>query len=637
MSGIMSGIKSAESIALVGPPNSGKTTLFNWLTGRQQKVVNYAGSTVDIAIGESLDFYGPRLSLIDTPGTYSLSPKSQDEEVTLKTLFSPQFAIKKVIVVLDSTQISRQIHLVRQVQESGFQVVVAITMHDLHMREDSAVDVKRLAELLRAPVCPIDGVLGGGVKELVQKVSALGVSVGGQVSAAPIRAESAPKWSLEKLKEVFGEGERIAREVVRKELKVYSETENIDKWLLHPVLGLLFFAVIMCGLFTSIYWLAQPIMNAVAAVFVWAGAHMSGLFGENLFSAFLSDGVLAGSGAVLVFVPQIFILFLGITLLEDTGYLARAATLADRPLSFFGLNGRAFVPILSGFACAVPAIMAARSITSKKERWIATFIIPFMTCSARLPVYALLIGFLYSDRAFLAGLLLAALYLGGLMVGLIAAGLLNRLVKTKTPSLFIMELPLYRRPKASVVLRNSFRRTNAYLTKTAPIILVLSVLVWAATTFPNYQASSPKVRLESSVAAQVGKTIEPLFTPLGVDWRVGVGLMSAFAARETFVSSLAVLFNITDVDDKDVMRTSLIEKMKTARFESHVGALANRPIFTLASVASLIVFFMLAMQCMSTSSVAYRETGSWWFATTQVVLMNVLAYGAAAAVFALLT
>jgi ferrous iron transport protein B len=619
----------SPAVALVGPPNSGKTTLFNWLTGRRQKVVNYAGSTVEIAMGESLPFYGPSLRFIDTPGTYSLAPKSQDEEVTLQTLFSSEFNIGKVVVVLDSTQISRQVHLVRQVQEAGFRVVVAITMHDLHEREQSAVDIVRLSQLLGAPVCPIDGLLGGGVKALVNEVVHLS-------DVMEVRPERVAQWSHEKLKTVFTESEKIAREVVRKELRVYSETEKIDRWLLHPIFGLLLFVVIMFGLFTSIYWLAQPIMDLVSTTFAWVGSHVSVLFGENLFSAFLSDGVLAGTGAVLVFVPQIFILFLGITLLEDTGYLARAATLADRPLSFFGLNGRAFVPILSGFACAVPAVMAARSINSKKERWIATFIIPFMTCSARLPVYALLIGFLFPANAAEAGLFLALLYLGGLLIGLLSAGLLSRLVPAKSPSLFIMELPLYRRPKPAVVIRNSVRRTRSYLTKTAPVILVLSVLMWAVTTFPKYQASSPFERLEASYAAQLGRAIEPAFRPIGADWRVGVGLISAFAARETFVSSLAVLFNSTEVEDKELVRASLIEKMRSAHFEQGAGELSGRPIFSVASVAALIVFFMLALQCLSTSSVAFRETGSWVFATTQVVMMNLAAYGAAAATFSFL-
>ena len=281
--------------------------------------------------------------------------------------------------------------------------------------------------------------------------------------------------------------------------------------------------------------------------------------------------------------------------------------------------------MLSGFACAVPAIMAARSINSKKERWLATFIIPFMTCSARLPVYALLLAFLFWDKPFIAGICLAALYFGGLVVGLVASGILNLIVKAKTPSFFLMELPLYRRPKIMVVFRNSLRRTKAYITKTAPIILTLSVALWVLTNFPNIRSHDPQTRLEQSWVSSIGRRIEPVFAPMGVDWRVGVGLISAFAARETFVSSMAVLFNATDSvaasgGNEDSLRASLIERMRDAKMPN--GA----PVFTVASVAALLVFFMLALQCLSTTSVAYREMQSSRFAILQLVSMNVLAY-----------
>jgi ferrous iron transport protein B len=618
----MSTVNMNAYIALVGPPNSGKTTLFNWLTGHFQKVVNYPGSTVDVAIGETLLVYGASLKIIDTPGTYSLFPKSQDEEVTQATLFSEQFQIRRVILVLDSTQISRQIHLVRQLQEAGFAVVVAVTMHDLHTREGGDVDIKLMAQRLNVSVCPIDGVLGGGVKELVKAAAAL--------PAVTTTPQKLSPWPIEKMQRVFKEGDALAKDVVKKELLVYSQTEELDRIFLHPIYGLVLFILIMFSLFTSIYWLAQPLMDAVDAAFTGLANLTLAHIHWGLFSDFIASGLIGGLGSVLVFVPQIFILFLGISMLEDTGYLSRAATLADKPLAFFGLNGKAFVPILSGFACAVPAIMAVRSINSKRERWLATFIIPFMTCSARLPVYALLLGFLFPHTAWVAGLCLAALYLGGLAVGLISAGLLNKLVKTKTPTYFALELPLYRRPKLAVVLRNSLRRTKSYVTKTAPIILVLSVCVWGATTFPNYQASEAKTRLETSYASHVGQILEPIFKPMGVDWRVGVGLMSAFAARETFVSSLAVLFNAGDTNNKEAMRSSMIEKMRDAKFADGTA------IFNLRSVVALLVFFMLAMQCMSTSSVVFRETSSWAFVFVQIIAMNLLAYGFATLTHALI-
>lgn len=615
-----------SNVALVGPPNSGKTTLFNWLTGRQQKVVNYPGSTVDISFGTVLENLLPAgttgLTVIDTPGTYSLFPKSQDEEVTRKALFDVNYDIQKVIVVLDSTQIARHIHLVRQLQEAGFAVVAAITMHDLHVKEESEVDIKRLATLLGVTVCAIDGVLGGGVKGLVEAVF--------QLERAAEKKELHP-WPLEKLQAVFSEGEKIENQVATKKLAVFSRTESLDKYLLHPFLGPIVFVGVMLALFSSIYWAAAPLMDLVDASFGWAADGMKALLGSGLIADMVSDGMILGAGAVLVFVPQIFILFLGISLLEDSGYLARAATLVDKPLSKLGLNGKAFVPLLSGFACAVPAMMAARSINSAKERWIALFIIPFMTCSARLPVYALLLGFLFVNEPLKAGAVMAALYLGAIVIGAIAAGLLNKIVKAKTPSFFLLELPIYHRPQPRVVFRNSLKRTKAYIVKTGPIILVLSVFLWALSTFPNYQETNPSERLRQSYAGQLGEKMEPLFRPMGVDWRVGVGLISAFAAREVFVSSMAVMFNLVDVDNEDSVRTGLLKQMREAQFSD------GSAVFTVASVVSLLVFFMIALQCISTSATALQETRSNRFVMIQLVSMNALAYITAVIVYGVMS
>lgn len=617
----------AKYVALVGTPNSGKTTLFNWLTGRRQKVVNYAGSTVDISFGPLLPslaaFIVPvggtsiasadMLTVVDTPGTYSLFAKSQDEEVTVRTLFDKQFNIQKVIVVLDSTQIARQVHLVRQLQESGFSVVVAVTMHDLHLKEDADVDLQKLEELLGAAVCAIDGVLGGGVVELVRKVSEL---------PAASRVPCIPKhWALSKMQDVFKEGLKIASEVTRKELNVFTRTEDKDRILLHPFFGPIIFVAVMLGLFSSIYWLAAPLMDLVDQTFGWLITQSNSLFGRGLVGSFVSNGVIAGLGAVLIFVPQIFILFIGISMLEDSGYLARSATLIDKPLSKLGLNGKAFVPLLSGFACAVPAMMAARSINSPKERWLAMFIIPFMTCSARLPVYALLLSFLFTDNPFLAGLWMALLYIGAIVIGAVASALLNKLIKIRSASFFLLDLPIYRRPQWRVVLRNSIKRTKSYVVKTGPIILVLSVLLWVLSTFPNYAEQDEVVRMQSSYASILGTKLEPLFKPMGIDWRVGVGLISAFAAREVFVSSLAVMFNVAGDDES--LRESLLIRMREATFADGTA------IFTVASVTALLVFFMIALQCMSTVATAKQEMRSWKFAIVQLVSMNILAYIAA--------
>lgn len=614
-------------IALLGPPNSGKTTLFNWLTGRKQKVVNYPGSTVDISIGEILPELSSSLTeplhVMDTPGAYSLFPKSQDEEVTCQTLFDEKYSISKVVVVLDSTQIARQIHLVRQAQEIGLKVIVAITMHDLHIKEQSEVDVAKLSEMLSVPVLAIDGVLGGGVRELVAAIARLP-----DLSVAKKELEH---WPLEKMQSVFKEGEKIVKIVTRKELSVFAETEGKDKLFLHPFFGPIIFIAVMVALFSSIYWAAAPLMDIVDLGFGIAVDNVkSALSGAGLFADLMSDGVVGGLGAVLIFVPQIFILFLGISILEDSGYLARAAAIVDKPLSKLGLNGKAFVPILSGFACAVPAMMAARSINSSKERWIAMFIIPFMTCSARLPVYALLIGFLFPHRPFMAGVLMASLYISAILIGAVAAGLLNKIIKTKTPSFFLLELPLYRRPQLKNVFRSSLKRTKAYIVKTGPIILVLSVFLWVLSTFPNYKEENESIRLSQSYVAHLGEGIEPMFKPLGVDWRVGVGLITAFAAREVFVSSLAVMFSV-EGDDDDGLREGLIQQMKNAKNKQ------GEPIFTVASVSALLVFFMIALQCISTTATAKQEMRSSRFALIQLVSMNILAYLAAAITYGVMS
>jgi ferrous iron transport protein B len=335
---------------------------------------------------------------------------------------------------------------------------------------------------------------------------------------------------------------------------------------------------------------------------------------------FLSGGVLASASAVLVFVPQIFILFIGIILLEDSGYLARSATLIDKPLSMLGLGGRSFVPLLSGYACAVPAMMAARTINSKRERWLTLFILPLMSCSARLPVFALLLTFLFhGDAAWKAGVMLTAIYIGSMLMGALAAVIAGRFLKIEDKSFFMLELPVYRRPQASLVLRQAFSRTKSYIVRAGPAIFTFALIIWVATTFPAYNLENKTERLNQSYAAQAGHLIEPVFRPMGGDWRTGVGLMSAFAAREVFVSSLAVLFQVTD-QDEDSMQETLLSKMHDAKAPDG-GAL-----FTVSSVLGLILFFMIALQCLSTVTVAVRESGRWRFALMQLALYNVIAY-----------
>jgi ferrous iron transport protein B len=620
-----SGSVKALSIALIGAPNSGKTTLYNWLTGSNFKTVNYPGATVEFSLGRLAAHLRttedePTL-VMDTPGTYSLHPKSADEEVTLKALYeNPKVGrADAVVVVVDGTQMSRHLPLVQQIKETGFPVVVALTMADLLRKQNILVSLDVLEKEFGCPVVPFEGLLGGGLKEIVAAVRTLKQN---PTVTKPV------VWNFEtqelKLKQCEDLSNRTLNqkgaEAQAKLQALVQKTRSLDKAFLHPILGLLLFILIMGALFTSIFWVAAPLMDFVDGAFSSFAGMVAGLEEKALWTDFLANGIIASFGAVLVFVPQIFILFLGIGLLESTGYLARAATLIDKPFSMLGMSGRSFVPILSGFACAVPAMIATRNISSARDRWITNFIVPLMTCSARLPVYALFLAFLFKDQpAWKAGISMAILYFAAALVGAIAAGVINKFLPEGQNAFFMMELPLYRRPRVRVLLRQSLTRTMSYVKRAGPPIFIFATLMWAASTFPHYKMEDATQKLEQSYAGQIGHVIEPLVAPMGVDWRVGIGLISAFAAREVFVSSLAVTFNITD-ENEDSAQASLLDQMATA-----VNSKGEK-IFTVASVVGLLIFFMIALQCMSTVAISAREMGSYKFAMAQLVAFNLVAY-----------
>lgn len=633
--------------ALVGTPNSGKTTLYNWLTGSKSKTVNYPGSTVEYSQGglrsQLLEkFDGPELSFIDTPGVYSLVPKSEDEQVTHDVLFNSQRKIENVngvIVVIDATQLSRHLFLAKQIMESGYPAIFVMTMRDLIESEESQLNLEIFQKEISQNVILFDGILGRGLNELIKELSNFK-----NVDNFKGKNLKNPDWDIAKQTEVIRWAQALAKLIyIKKENKnsIKNITNKVDQYLMHPIGGYIFFFVFMTLLFSSIYWLAAPAMDLIDSQFSALAdlvqENISGLFGE-----FLGSGLISGLGGVVIFVPQIFILSLGIGLLESTGYLARVAALIDKPLSMVGLGGRSFVPLLSGFACAIPAIMATRNISSRKERIIAQSIIPFMTCSARLPVYALLIGFLIGqENPLLAGLVMSLLYFGAIIVGAIAAHFISLFITDKSASRLLMELPLYRRPRFGLILMQALGKAKAFLFKAGPIILVLSIVLWFGTNFPRevlvdeatgveepVQATAAEIA-KNSYAAQVGQVIEPLFKPMGVDWRVGFGIISAFAAREVFVSSLALVFSV-DADDEEAQTEGLLNIMNKATFEN------GYPIFTPASVIGIIIFFMIALQCTSTVGILKREMGSWKPALLQLVLSNVVAYALAVLVVSVL-
>ncbi len=610
-----------QRICLVGAPNAGKTSLYNWLTDSKFKTVNYPGATVEIAIGETAQKFGAPLSVYDSPGTYTLFPKSYDEKVAVDSLyeFDGAASASLVVGVVDATQLSRHLYVVIQLKEAGFPVVVALTNLDLLRAQGKEIDFQTLEKNLQVPCVEVNGRTGEGVDQLVKAIRARLNQSGDSVP------KNLAPWSREVCERVFSSLGVLSRSAIgsvgSKTSDAFEQTKKIDRVLLHPVWGLLLFMLAMTVLFSAVFWMAQPLMDLIDQFFGSLAEAVVQNMSPGLWTDFLANGVVAGLGAVLIFLPQILILFLCITFLEDSGYLARAASLVDWPLSKIGLNGRSFVPLLSGNACAIPAMMAARTISSKKERLLTLLIIPLMSCSARLPVYALLLGFIFQNQpAWYAGVSLAAIYFGSFVIAAMVSTVAARLMRSQEASFFMLELPVYRRPQWRNILRLTWNKGLAYVQSAAPIIFVLALAVWGACTFPNYQLEDPSDRLNQSYAADVGRWIEPVMEPMGGDWRVGLGLVSAFAAREVFVSSLAVIFHITDEGDEDSLRTNLMTKMSEAK------NLFGDPLFTVASAVGLIVFFMIALQCMATFGVARREFGSWSWAFTQLILFNVLAY-----------
>ncbi len=609
--------------ALVGSPNSGKTTLYNRITSSSHATVNYPGSTVDYSYGVvSKEFGGDQFFILDTPGTYSLFPKSPDEKVTTDIIYHyPSCGHAKVVVAtVDLSQLTRQLWVVYQLLEANFQVVVALTMKDLFHIDQQKISLSKLEETLGCPVVLVSGLTGEGIPELIRKTQELRKNI-------PQQPKILKPWTDDHKRLVHIQMMEVERLISSQsnifqaeKTQLINRTKQMDRFFLHPVWGFVSFVAIMFLLFSSIFWLAAPLMDAVDGGFSWLAEKVLTNAEGSLWLDFLGNGVIKSMGSVLVFVPQIAILFLGITLLEDTGYLSRACSMIDKPLSKVGLNGRSFIPLLSGNACAIPAMMAARTISSPKEKFLTLFIVPLMSCSARLPVYALLLSFIFwGQAAWKAGLALSLIYFTSLVVGALTASIVNRLVKTKHTSFFIHELPMYRRPHVSIVLKNVFDKTMAYVRRAGPIIFVLAVIIWALSTFPNYKAESESEKLETSYAAYMGKGIEPVMKPMGGDWRTGTALISAFAAREVFVSSLSLVLNISDTNE-DTIQDSILNSMREATDSE------GNKLFTVASAAGLIVFFMIALQCMSTVAIARREFGGWKVPLLQLAIFNIVAY-----------
>lgn len=652
-------------ITLVGQPNSGKTTLFNYLSGKNYKTVNYPGSTVEYSISKILGKFKINADILDSPGIISLIPSSPDENISINSLYShPEFGKPSVVVVtVDASQLSRHLFLVKQLINSNFNVIVVLTMLDILHKKGFDISKRKLGEILKCQVVTVDGRNGKGIDSLLE---AINKSIeNSDLPDIGIVDSGRQKKSKDELLESYREIEKIENEVLFKKVThdrngkidinkinesivVLNSPRNlnrpdeltlkIDKVILHRYWGLIIFFLVMTVTFTSIFWLAAPLMDLINEIFSNLSSGASDLLGDGWLGNLISNGVISGLGSVLVFLPQILILFLILGLLEDSGYLARGAMLIDKPLSKIGLNGKSFVPLLSGFACAIPAIMATRTISNKRERFLTIFLIPLMSCSARLPVYALLIAFLIpQDAPWIGGLVLSAIYIFSIVSSIIICSVVNKfqskLIKEEDSSTFILELPAYRQPKIKVVTANTIKNAKQYVKKAGPVILYLSLILWTLTYFPNYNPvisendKSPEEisqlkdaeRISNSYASYLGKFIEPVMSPIGMDWRVGVSLIATFAAREVFVSSLALIFKVTDTGDD--LQNSILTSMKQATIEG-----TDQKLFTTATTTGLIIFFVFAMQCLSTVAIAKKETGSWRIPMLQIVIFTALAY-----------
>lgn len=660
-------------IALIGRPNSGKTTLFNTLTGSNYKTSNYPGTTVEYSTGKLSKKYNFDCLVFDSPGIISLTPDSPDEEITVNALYDhPEYGLPDIVIVTtDSTQLSRQLYLVKQLVDSGFGTVVALTMNDLLEKNGLQIQIEELEIILNCPVKKIDARTGEGIRELintcVNKIPTTDTElkvykpkqldqksitelykfteeterrVVTQINKKPDLPGKAP--DLEKINQKHFNtftSKLLHKGVFDLRRKLDKNSLRLDRILLHPFLGFITFNLIMGLIFTSIFWIAQPLMDLIDSTFGLISTSLSSILPHDIwYSDLITKGLINGVGSVFLFLPQIVILFIFLGILEDTGYLPRAAMLIDKPLSKFGLNGRSFVPMLSGYACAIPAIMAARTITNKKERLLTILIIPLMSCSARLPVYAMLLAFVVpNDKPWIAGIGLGALYLFSLISGSLVAGIVNKFSKTEYKSTFMLELPAYRKPVLRHILKNTYYKSAIYIKGAGPMIVLISLILWLLTYFPDIRPDIPtekikkltdyqaeklieSERLNNSYAATIGGILEPALKPLGWDWRIGVSLISAFAAREVFVSAMAITLSITEANEKN-LQNSILTAMRQAKISN-----SDKPLFTTASTIALIIFFMFALQCLATVAVTRKETGSWKIPVLQIILYTGMAY-----------
>lgn len=614
-------------VALVGNANTGKTTLFNALTGLRHRVANYPGITVEKRWGLA-NHSKIRMEVLDLPGVNSLEPRSLDEKVVHDVLVGAQQGTQRpqvIIALADPFYLQKNLYLVSQIKALGIPVVLALNFMDEARKKRFNVDVKKLQQRLEIPVTAISALHKEGLSALRESVAAAAektASGDDAIRPAPPPQDSAAiyAWVEDVINGIFTDG-----------IPKRDFTARVDGVLLHPVAGPLALTAIMFLVFQSIFSWATIPMDAIIALFDGAGAWVHGHISNKLLAGFLADGVLAGVGSVLTFLPQIVLLFLFIGLLEDTGYLARAAFLLDRIMSKVGLNGKAFLPLFSCFACAIPGIMATRVIENRRERLSTILVAPFMTCSARIPVYALVTAALIPAAKVFGFLNLQALVFFGLYVlGIVTAAVMAKIfmyrLPTKDSSHFFLELPPYRLPHLRTMFTHVWERSGAFVKRAGTIILLVSVVLWAISTFPR---PSPGVgnadALKNSIAGRAGQLIEPAIKPLGFDWKVGIGILVSFAQRELFVSTMAVLNNVGLEDEGSTALQTTLREQK--------DPVTGKPLYPPLVGVSILLFYALACQCISTLAIVRKETGTWRWPLFMFAYMTALAYLVSLAVY----
>ncbi|MEH2481752.1 ferrous iron transport protein B [Nitrobacteraceae bacterium AZCC 2146] len=600
-------------LALVGAPNSGKTSLFNALTGSRQKVANYPGVTVERKAGAFVTPTGRQISLVDLPGTYSLRGRSPDEEITRDVVlgkFPGEALPDLVLCVADSTNLRLTFRLVLELKRTGRPLMVVLNMFDIAQRRGVSVDLEAMSAALGVPVVTSVAVRKGGTAELIRLTD--------EFAARARAATTDNTWkplSISELKALQREADRIIRDTVKMPTRPDSLTTRVDAVVLHPVAGLLILALILFVMFQAVFSWAQPAMELLSSAFAALGQLVHDTLPGGLLQSFLQDGVISGVGSVIVFLPQIIIIFLFILLLEDFGYMARAAFLMDRIMGGAGLHGRAFIPLLSSFACAIPGIMATRVIDNRRDRLTTILIAPLMTCSARIPVYTLIISAFIPARDIwgwvnLQGLVMFGLYTAGIGSALGVSFVVKFFMwRDYQPAPFMLELPDYKLPRPRSIAIGVYTRAKMFLHRAGTTILSMMVLIWFLASFPQPPAGAEGPAINYSLAAMIGHGLEPLLAPLGFNWQIAVALIPGMAAREVAVAALGTVY--------------AIEGGKEAA--DQIGqVLADK--WSLATALSVLVWFIFAPQCASTLAVIRRETGSARWMVITFVYMFALAY-----------